>query len=208
MDHADIVTSVQPHPTTANQMLSSSADCTIKTWDVEAASTPERTFKSHSPAWCAAWGPSTILAGYQDGYLRFWDARADSNSEMDTSTSSSSSSKPSAITYLAAPIFSLAWHPTSEHLCVAGTEDGSIYGFDNRNLKQPFVTNTDHLSSVRALEFSRDPSPLLFSASDDTSSRLFDLSSSTKSTTSLLTSKIGRAVQQECRDRSRMPSSA
>jgi WD40 repeat protein len=169
MEHADIVTGV--HSTTGSYpyVITSSMDRTLKLWNIEKGGGAAQTFHSSSPAWCSRWGEldkNLVAGGYQDGRVRVWDSRIPSGKEIQ---------KPTLSLSLGSPVYSLLWHPTVPLVFIAGTEAGGLFVYDVRHSKAPLVTNSEHLASIRSLEFCPWSPSLLASASDDTSVRIFNL---------------------------------
>lgn len=166
LGHSDAVMGLSWNRQFRHMLASSSADGTVKVWDLDAGGSVLHTFGHHkgkvqSVAWNPAEGTVFASASY-DRTIAVLDARA---ADKDRIARYSLPSDPE----------SLAWYPHMPSIIAAACEDGSFRGFDCRMPDQPLWNVKAHSQAVTSFSFSGLAKGLVATASLDKTVKLWDI---------------------------------
>ena len=172
--HTDSVLALSWNASHRNLLASSSADTTIKLWDLSLPSSSPalRSYAVHSDKVQAlSWSPSTptvLLSGSWDGTVRVFDSRS-----------------PTAAVGLkvASEIECLKWNSWNEHEFFISLDNGLVQSFDARTLSttptalsssKPLWTLSAHDKAVSALDYSKHVRGFLVTGGTDKTVKLWN----------------------------------
>lgn len=163
--HTDAVMGLSWNAPYRNLLASSSADCTVKVWDL-LKGTALHTFTKHKgKVQAVAWHPAEagiLASGGYDRALIVADARNPTG----------------AVASMALPgdVEALAWSPHSASHIAVSTDAGAVLAFDVRApAKGPLVTLAAHKGACTSLSFAPRVQGLLATAGEDEVVKLWDL---------------------------------
>eukprot|EP00003_Mantamonas_plastica_P011042 TRINITY_DN2060_c0_g1_i1.p1 TRINITY_DN2060_c0_g1~~TRINITY_DN2060_c0_g1_i1.p1 ORF type:complete len:344 (-),score=131.14 TRINITY_DN2060_c0_g1_i1:289-1320(-) len=167
--HADAVMGLSWNSQQRNALASSSADHTIKVWDLEKQSCLY-TYRHHKDkVQCVEWHPqqSTLMAsGAFDQTLAVFDAAAPKDVSMFK---------------LPADVEDISWCAFDDDLIMASTEDGQVTCFDIRNASdngdvEPLYTLQAHEKQCSCIGFSKcNQQPIMATGSVDSTVKIWNL---------------------------------
>lgn len=145
--HTDAVLSLSHNPFHRNVLASTSADHTVKLWDLNTASAVRsiNTIHSNKHVSSSQWHPSegtVLLTGGYDGRVAISDVRIEDSSKISKYWSVGSQD-----------IESVSWNTAEQFL--AGTDQGNIYAFDVRNQETPLWTLQAHDAGISSLQVNK-----------------------------------------------------
>jgi periodic tryptophan protein 1 len=173
--HVDAVLSLAANRNHRNLLASSSADKTVKLWDLHTTKCA-KSYSYHTDKVCSiAWHPSAshstiLLSGSYDRTIVASDMRAPNLKPPRWGVESD--------------VESLKWDPHSEHHFYVSTESGVVHYFDTRNVPQelsktkPVWTLHAHDESVSALDVSPVIPGFMATGSTDRSVKLWNIQGS------------------------------
>jgi periodic tryptophan protein 1 len=164
--HSAAVMSLSWNRVHRHLLASSSADCTVKVWDVDAGGRVLHTFTHHKgKVQSVAWHPvetSILAAAAYDRTISVVDAR-----QQDTSRA--------ARYRLPADSESLQWNVHNPAAIIASCEDGSVLAFDVRMPDAPLWSVRAHGVAASSVSLSSLASGLMATSSLDKTVKLWDL---------------------------------
>jgi periodic tryptophan protein 1 len=164
--HEDAVMGVSWNRTHRNMLVSSSADTTVKVWDLNGGGRHLHTFRHHKgKVQAVAWNPAeaTVLASASyDRTVAVVDAR-------------DAASGRTARYALPGDPESLQWNHLAPATFLVSTDSGHIVSFDVRTPDKPLWTLKAHEQSVTSMSLSATAAGLLATSSIDKTVKLWDL---------------------------------
>lgn len=178
--HSSSVLSLSHNKLVRNLLLSSSADTTIKLWDLNVAPTaPSSTFTAirsfglhDDKVQSAQWNPkepSVVLSGGWDSLIKVWDSR---------------NSSEGVHVKVGSDVECLRWDPFHPQAFIVSLDNGLIQSYDSRMLSnftdstpqsKPLWTLSAHDSSVSAMDMSPIVPGLLITGGTDKMVKVWNL---------------------------------
>ncbi|KAJ9150474.1 Pre-mRNA-processing factor 17 [Pleurostoma richardsiae] len=161
--HTKAVTALQLFPKSGHVMLSGSADCTVKIWDVYHERELLRTYSGHSKAISDLsfnLGATQFLSGSYDRMMKLWDTETGKCVAKFTTGKT-----PHCLKFNP--------DPQHSHEFLAGMSDKKIVQFDVRAGNDPVQEYDHHLAAINTITFC-DQNRRFITTSDDKSLRAWD----------------------------------
>jgi len=163
--HSDAVMGLAWNKTHRQLLASSSADKTVKLWDLDAGGRVLQTFAHHrGKVQAVAWNPveATILASASfDRTVAMLDARDGADAKVFRYA-------------LPADSECLLWHPHAPAALIASCEDGSVLAYDVRAPDSPLWRLQAHKAATNSVSLSTLVTGLMATASLDRTVKLWD----------------------------------
>ncbi|ODV81724.1 periodic tryptophan protein 1 [Suhomyces tanzawaensis NRRL Y-17324] len=168
--HTDAVLSIAHNKVHRSVLASTSADHTIKLWDLNTGTAVRSLINVHnnktvsSSHWHSS-EPSILLTGGYDGTAAVTDVRISDESQMTRNFKVGQGEE----------VENVRWgHPSVPEIFYAGTDNGNIYCFDVRNTDKPLWTLHAHDAGISSLDVnSHIPGMLITSAMGEKTVKLW-----------------------------------
>jgi periodic tryptophan protein 1 len=173
--HTDAVLSLSHNQFHRNVLASTSADHTIKLWDLNTATAVRSLDTIHSGKHVSSsqWHPSEgtiILTGGYDSRIAISDVRVEDSSKISRYWKVDG----------AQDIESVSWNTGEQFL--AGTDQGNVYAFDIRNQDKPLWTLQAHDAGISSLQVNKFmPDLLVTSAMGEKQTKLWKIPTDSES---------------------------